>query len=300
MKKFILTIALALSVFTITACTNDDDKKETAKEDESIVAEFENGTITEKEFYEEMKLQVGEAILHNLILEKVLSEKYELTDEELEEIDNQIKAEKEQYAEAFDMVIAQSGLKDEEDYRETLKVSKLYEKAQNQALEGMEVSEEDIQAEFENRKQQIRVSHILVDSEELANDLYNQIQEGADFAELAMEHSTDPGSAAAGGDLGFIGPDVTFVESFKEAAFNLEEGELSKPVESTHGWHIIKVTESNSDLVLDDVKEEIATSLREQQFDQASFINDLMKEVNVEVKIEEFKDMYTEAEAAKE
>lgn len=89
-------------------------------------------------------------------------------------------------------------------------------------------------------QEEVRASHILVPTEEEANDLKQQLDEGADFAELAKEHSQDPGSAPKGGDLGYFGKEQ-MVPAFSEAAFSLEPGTVSDPVESQFGWHIIKV-----------------------------------------------------------
>ena len=82
------------------------------------------------------------------------------------------------------------------------------------------------------------VAHILVDSKKKADELYAQLQDGADFAQLAREHSRDPGSAKNGGRL--TDEKGSFVPAFEEVAFSLETGEIGKPVKSQYGWHIIK------------------------------------------------------------
>lgn len=86
----------------------------------------------------------------------------------------------------------------------------------------------------------VRASHILVKTEEEANKLYEEISAGADFAELAAEHSLCP-SGRNGGDLGFFGRGM-MVKPFEDAAFELEVGGLSKPVETQFGWHLIVLT----------------------------------------------------------
>ena len=89
---------------------------------------------------------------------------------------------------------------------------------------------------------EVRASHILVDSEEKAKDIIAQLDGGADFAELAKQNSSD-GSAQNGGDLGFFGPG-RMVPEFEAAAFALEVGKHSAaPVKSQFGFHIIKVTD---------------------------------------------------------
>ena len=87
----------------------------------------------------------------------------------------------------------------------------------------------------------IRASHILVKTEEDAKNLLEEIKNGADFAKLASEHSMCP-SGRDGGDLRFFGRGM-MVKPFEEAAFALKKGEVSEPVETQFGWHLIKLTD---------------------------------------------------------
>lgn len=88
---------------------------------------------------------------------------------------------------------------------------------------------------------EIRASHILVKTEEEAKKLYDEIQNGKDFAKAAEEVSLCP-SGQNGGDLGFFGKGM-MVKPFEDAAFALEIGEISQPVETQFGWHLIKLTD---------------------------------------------------------
>ena len=90
---------------------------------------------------------------------------------------------------------------------------------------------------------EIRASHILVKTEEEANKLYDEIINGRDFAEVAEEVSLCP-SGQNGGDLGFFGRGM-MVKPFEDAAFALEKGEISKPVETQFGWHLILLTDKD-------------------------------------------------------
>ena len=87
---------------------------------------------------------------------------------------------------------------------------------------------------------EVRASHILVKTEEEAKKLYDEIKAGKDFAQAAMEYSSCP-SGMTGGDLGFFQRGV-MVKPFEDAAFSLAIGELSQPVETQFGWHLILVT----------------------------------------------------------
>jgi parvulin-like peptidyl-prolyl isomerase len=87
---------------------------------------------------------------------------------------------------------------------------------------------------------QVRASHILVKTEDKAKWIYKELQNGKDFAKLAKEYSDCP-SSAKGGDLGFFGKGQ-MVKEFEDAAFSLKEGEISKPVKTQFGYHLIRVT----------------------------------------------------------
>lgn len=86
----------------------------------------------------------------------------------------------------------------------------------------------------------VKASHILVKTEEEVNKLVEELANGADFAELAQQVSLCP-SGRQGGDLGFFGKGM-MVKPFEDAAFALEVGEISAPVETQFGWHLIKLT----------------------------------------------------------
>lgn len=88
---------------------------------------------------------------------------------------------------------------------------------------------------------EVRASHILVATEEEANNLRNEIINGKNFADVAAEYSKCP-SGANGGDLGYFGRGM-MVKPFENAAFELEVGELSQPVQTQFGWHLIEVTD---------------------------------------------------------
>jgi peptidyl-prolyl cis-trans isomerase C len=110
------------------------------------------------------------------------------------------------------------------------------------------VTEEVVRAEYDKfvadftPADEIRASHILVPTEEEANAVKSQLDGGTDFATLAKEKSIDPG-AANGGDLGFFGKGM-MVAPFEAAAFALTEaGEISAPVQSQFGWHVIRLEE---------------------------------------------------------
>lgn len=112
---------------------------------------------------------------------------------------------------------------------------------------GERVTDEAVQqayhAEYASTEpvEEVRAAHILVDSEAKAQELKAELDEGADFAALAAEHGTD-GTAARGGELGWFAHEQ-MVPQFADAAFAMQPGEISDPVQSPFGWHVIKLEE---------------------------------------------------------
>jgi peptidyl-prolyl cis-trans isomerase C len=109
------------------------------------------------------------------------------------------------------------------------------------------------------QEQEVRARHILVETEDEAKAVQNQIKGGSDFADLAKQKSKDPGGSE-GGDLGYFAKEQ-MVPEFAEAAFKLEKGQVSEPVKSQFGWHVIKVEDKRQKQLpeFDKVKDQIQT-----------------------------------------
>ncbi|MCB0202994.1 MAG: peptidylprolyl isomerase, partial [Anaerolineae bacterium] len=113
---------------------------------------------------------------------------------------------------------------------------------------GGAVTEDAVKAEYDTYvagfegEEEIRARHILVTEEADANAIKTELDNGGSFEDIAKEKSIDPGSGQNGGDLGFFGKGQ-MVPEFEAAAFDLEIGAISAPVQSQFGWHIIKLEE---------------------------------------------------------
>ena len=138
------------------------------------------------------------------------------------------------------------------------------------------VSEDETKVFYEANKAElklplrVRASHILVKDKALALKILNLSKSGANFSDLAREHSTDLGSKVQGGDLGFFSKGK-MVPQFEAVAFNLSKGQMSDPVESEFGWHIIKLTDKRlaGTPKYDEIKDELQVLLRQQKAEKA-------------------------------
>jgi peptidyl-prolyl cis-trans isomerase C len=111
-------------------------------------------------------------------------------------------------------------------------------------------------------EEEVRARHILVEKEEEAKAALARIRKGEDFAKVAAELSKDPGSGKEGGDLGYFTQD-RMVPQFGKAAFEAKVGDVTEPVQTQFGWHVIKVEDKRARPLpkFEDVKGEIETYL---------------------------------------
>jgi peptidyl-prolyl cis-trans isomerase C len=109
-------------------------------------------------------------------------------------------------------------------------------------------------------EKEVRARHILVETEDEAKAVVAELKKGTDFGELARLKSKDPGGAAEGGDLGYFTKDQ-MVPEFSEAAYKLDKGQLSDPIKTQFGWHVIRVEDKRDRPVppFEQVKDQIET-----------------------------------------
>lgn len=139
-----------------------------------------------------------------------------------------------------------------------------------QAVVGAAVTDATLQAAYDARfkdaapQTEYSAAHILVEDEEKAKALKAELDGGADFAELAKVNSTDTGSGANGGDLGWFGLGA-MVKPFEDAVIAAEPGKVTAPVKSDFGWHLILVKETRIATApsLDDLRDELAAEIEQ-------------------------------------
>ncbi|AZR72620.1 hypothetical protein BBF96_03990 [Anoxybacter fermentans] len=213
-----------------------------------------------------LKRQILEQLIRNeILLQTAFEYGIEITDEEVQAEIDKIKA---SYPddETFKKVLEQVKYT-LEDLRNDIIIQKSYEKLAERLGQDLTVTEEEMMEYYEKNirrfteEEQVRASHILVETKEEALEILDKINNGEDFADLARKYSNCP-SSDRGGDLGFFGRG-RMVYEFEKAAFSTEVGEITGPVETEFGWHIIKVTDKKEAIVhpYEEVKEEIYETL---------------------------------------
>lgn len=164
--------------------------------------------------------------------------------------------------------MAQNNISDEY-FRSEMRKELIMMEFQEHFLENTVIPDEDARAYYDANAEmfafdQVAASHILVDSEEQAAELKAQLDGGADFEELAIAYSTCP-SSAQGGDLGYFGRGQ-MVSAFENAAFSMEVGTISDPVQTEFGWHLIMVTDRIDEVDdFEDAKDYILEQLRQEE-----------------------------------
>lgn len=280
MKKTVLTFTLAASVLALGACSNDS-----AANDE-VIATSKVGDITQNDLYEEMKASIGDQAFQLLMIEKVLSSKYKVTEDE---VNAQLEADKKQYGDNFETIIAQQGYT-ESSYKKFLELNLMQEKA---LIEDVDVTEDEIKAEYENIKNEIQARHIVVEDEETAKKVKSEIESGKDFAEAAKEYSVEQAAQTTGGDLGWFNKSTNMDPQFLEGAFALEEGVLSDPILSSFGYHIIEVTDKREiEESYEDKKAELEKQLKLAKADTSALLTKvakMMKDADIKIKDEDLK-----------
>ena len=243
-NKFVLLAVSMILVISLTACKGQD------KQD--IVAKINDEVITKDEFYDYLVKKNGVELLDALISDKIVNAeikkaKIEIKDEDIEAEINEIK-ETNGGEEAFNQALQYYGFTVDE-FRDNIamnmKIKKLLEP-------NITIEEDEILNYFEENKdifkqeEQVKASHILVETEETAKEVKSKLDNGADFAELAKEYSIDKSNSENGGQLGFFAKG-RMVKEFEDVAFALELNTISDPVKTNFGYHIIKVEDKKEE-----------------------------------------------------
>jgi foldase protein PrsA len=293
-----------IAVFALSAAGCNMISKTSEGIKKSPVAKFDSQTITKGQLDERMaaveqqfKTQYGDNFLSNadtkkqyvdyekqyldqLIVEKILLKKAQdlklVPDEKaLTDLTNKrIDEFKKNYTEDQVKQAGFSGGYEDQKFKDYAKNSVIMDKVYENMVKDVTVKDEDVQnyynsnqLQYTEKPNQIHVAHILVKTEDEAKAVKARLDKGEDFAKVAKEVSTDPGSKDNGGDLGTV-PYVGsgFDQTFMTAAISLKDGQISAPIQTQFGFHIIKTIKKEEYPIkkFEDVKEEIKAQLLDQ------------------------------------
>ncbi len=266
-----------------------------ATQQEGIVAEVDGHEITQEEFDKDFQVykdlyerQLGEgaldqegidgktmgesleeSILEKLIMERLIQDDnekkgIEFTEEDLQEYIDQYK-ESIGGEESYQQFLQSNDLSDEyfvDNMRKELRGSKHKE----DFLSGVSIGDDEAREYYEENRDdlvEINASHILLGSEEEAENVLTRLDGGEEFSQLATTESLDSVSAVNGGNLGYFGKGQMIPE-FEEVAFQLEEGEISDVVKTEVGYHIIKLQDKRESF--DDLEDKVISMIKEQAY----------------------------------
>lgn len=321
MKNIRKIMAVAMiSVFAVTAVGCNMIKKTPEAIKKTIVAKVGDEKITQGDLDKELepiiaqlKQQYGENYASNdqavqglndqkkqlvemMVQAKVFAKKGNYNKEEIEkEVDKTLAQIKDQLKEGYEEALKKENLT-EESLKEKIRLRSISQKVYEDMLKDISVSDEDVKKNYEENKDIKYINkpgadmyHILLKDEETAKKAKARLDKGEDFKKVSDEMSEDPGAKAQGGSLGFVEYDTKqMVKEFMDGAKPLKEGEVSGPVKSQFGYHIIKVKNvktTGSVKPFEEVKDSIKADL-EQRAKQDKFTKtyeEWKKELKVEI-----------------
>ena len=290
-KKFVAGAVTLLSVVALAACAKSGSDKD--------IVTMKGDTITVGDFYDEIKNNQGaQQYLFQMTINKVFEKEYgsKVSDKDVEK---KVDEQKKQLGEAFKSYLTQQGLT-EETNKQQIRSNLLLEYAVDQAI-SKELTDEAYKKAFESYTPEITANVIKLDSEEKANEVLASVKaEGADFAQIAKENSTDASTKDKGGEIKFDSGTTTVPTRVKEAASKLDVNGISDVVivpasqNNAGSYYIVKVTkkeEKGSDWKKYEKRlKEILTADRK---NDANFIRSIiakaMTNANIKVKDDAFK-----------
>lgn len=220
------------------------------------VAQDESG-----EFEDQVQAELLTVLIRSEVLEQGAAEMgIEPTDEDIEakraEVVEEVGGD-----EAFEEVIETNNLT-EETVQDQIRELALQDLVAEELTADLDVDEDEVQTAYDQTYGTASARHILLETEEAAQQARQRLEEGEDFGELAQELSTDPSAADNAGDLGEF-TRGQMVPEFSEAVFDAEEGDILGPVETDFGFHIIEVQAVDEGPPLSEVEDELRDQLLE-------------------------------------
>jgi len=259
----------------------------------NVVATVNGEKIYKDELFEALNRQAGSSTLEQLIIQRLIAQEarslgLQVSQEEVDgELDRFIETALGGDHEKFKQFLDQYNIS-EDTLRWEIELDLLLRKIVEETM--LDIQEKDIQEYFEKNRddfnvpEQVEARHILVETEEEAREILAQLRNGGDFVELAKKHSLDEASLENDANLGFFTRE-DMVEEFSNAAFDLEVGQLSEPVKTVYGYHIIEVLNRREarEVELEEVYDQVREVLKESQImeKREELIQDLYEKAEI-------------------
>ncbi|QQK79525.1 peptidylprolyl isomerase [Salicibibacter cibi] len=303
MKKTKIALAACITgTIALSACNDDGDADNDSGEE---IANIDGTSLTEEAFTDELKNEFGPELFNQMVQDTILREQAEELDIGDEEVDAELEDMREQMGVEDDeqlLEMLQMQLQIPVDSVDELKEDFLLPQVVIEELSTAEVDiteedKEDYYEENEEELTEVEVRHILVEDVETAEEVLNELEGEMSFEDAVEEYSEDTASVPEGGNVGaFPQEGHQMDENFAEAAFELDIEEISDPVESQMGYHIIEVLDRNE--TYEELEEEIESRLTQEQSKMPEeVIQELMEESDIEIMDSEYEGWLQESEA---
>ena len=329
-KKLVGMAIVAMTTFSLAGCNMIEKTPEAIKN--TVVAKVDKENITlgkvdeklgpameqlKKKYGQDYKknseaveqlFKVRKQTLENMVMEKVFVEeanKLKLAPPEAElnkEIDTTIEGYKKQFGDKYEEILKAQGLNNDT-IKDFVKNQILIKKASDYAVKDVKVTDADAEKYYNENKDKFakkpgaELSHILVKTEDEATKIKQELDNGANFADLAKKYGTD-GTKDKGGKLGYVEYDTNQMDKdFMAAAKELKDGQVSGPIKTQFGYHIIKAENVQKESKVQpfaDIKEQIVQTLTQQE-QQKAFMNTYdkwKKELGVKLYEDKLKEVY--------
>lgn len=273
-KKLAVLLSTALLATAITGCTAAQATAPATNE--ATIATYTQGTLSTSSLNERLLSTTGMQTMLDMVDQKILDVVEPVTEEMTTLADSNIENIKNYYKDDFEDNLTINGYADESAFKNSVLLNLQRSDYTAKYIASNVLTEDELKSYYDKLELSIEASHILIQpeddsekalatAEQQAKDLIVRINAGEDFAELAKEFSTDPGSAQKGGALGSF-TKGQMVKEFEDAAYALEVGAVTQtPVKSDFGYHIIKKTAGEEKAPFEEMKPEIEKTLAQEK-----------------------------------
>lgn len=281
-KRAVPLIGLLLTCLQLTAISAEKEPLKStiatvngkAITEEMLFSRMKNMRNLDPETFNAMKQEIADQMITDILIEEFIDKQgLIVTPEEIEreigQIKSTISSSRKDDSQSLEYILSSIG-SDIDEFKRSMKHSIALEKYFHNKLDDTTLKKYFGENKGVFDGEAVKVSHILIDTRDMKSEkeiaqaleqiknIKKEIEQGGSFEELARKYSDCP-TAQKGGDLGFIQRKGNFAKAFLDTAFSLKAGQLSGPVQTEYGYHLIKVTEKKegAPIRFDDVREQV-------------------------------------------